>query len=825
MADLSATKTGPATVNAGASISYTVVVSNAGPSAADGASFSDTVPAGITGVNASCGSATGGAACGSVSTMGNSVTSTITTLPSGGSVTFTITGTAPASGSLSNTATVAVPSGTTDSNTNNNSSTASTTVSLIADLAITKDNGQATYTPTFPTTYTIIVTNNGPSNASGFEISDAVPAALTGLTINCTATGSASCGSNASSGNNVSFTGASINAGGGNAITITVAGTVSGSTTGTLVNTANIVIPQNATFSDLTLGNNSATDSDGLRLQADLAITKTNNATSVVAGGTTTYTIVVTNNGPNAVTDASVLDTMPSGVTSATWTCIASTGSLCGAASGSGSFNTTVDLLSGGTATFTVVAQISPAATGLITNTATVYEPCGVLDPTQGNNTATDSDPLAGQINLSLDLSVNNPAPEPGQTITYTLTLRNGGPSTATGVLVGDPLPPSLQFVSTNGNYNPQTGIWNVGTIPVGGTVTLTITVLVHDTSAVNRAEVISADQTDVNSTPDNQADEEDDIDQIRFTTPKGPGSPYPGAGAMSDTKAGSILFFNYYTSNAANPNLENTRINITNSHPRMNTIVHLFFVDGATCSVADNYLCLTPNQTASFTAADIDPGVAGYLVAIAVDEFGCPINANCLIGDAYVKTAAGVMGNLAAEAVAALRARPTECDADTSATTIVFDGVSYNRIPRALAIDSIPSREDGNRTFLVLNRIGGNLATGAATIGSLFGLLFNDTESAFSFNISASTCQLRQELSSSFPRTTPRFDQVIGGGRTGWMRIWKMDDGGILGSVMNVNANTAANSSAYAGAHNLHHLTSSTSVSLSIPVFPASCR
>jgi len=41
---------------------------------------------------------------------------------------------------------------------------------------------------------------------------------------------------------------------------------------------------------------------------------------------------------------------------------------------------------------------------------------------------------------------------------------------------------------------------------------------------------------------------------------------------------------------------------------------VHLFFVDGATCSIADSLVCLTPNQTASFLASDIDPGTTGYI-------------------------------------------------------------------------------------------------------------------------------------------------------------------------------------------------------------------
>src|SRR5207248_1530196 len=120
-------------------ITYTLTIANAGPSAANGATFSDNVPAAITGVGASCGSASGGAVCpGSITIAGNSVSATIATLPAGGSLVVTISGTAPASGSLSNTASVAAPAGTTDSNPANNSSTVNTTVNPIADLSLVK---------------------------------------------------------------------------------------------------------------------------------------------------------------------------------------------------------------------------------------------------------------------------------------------------------------------------------------------------------------------------------------------------------------------------------------------------------------------------------------------------------------------------------------------------------------------------------------------------------------------------------------------------------------------------------------------------------------
>jgi hypothetical protein len=100
---------------------------------------------------------------------------------------------------------------------------------------------------------------------------------------------------------------------------------------------------------------------------------------------------------------------------------------------------------------------------------------------------------------------------------------------------------------------------------------------------------------------------------------PVGPGTPI--------TSGCSTLIFPVYTSSATDPNLSNTLISITNTDVNRSVALHLFIVDGATCSVADNYLCLTKSQTASFTMADLDPGTTGYLMVVAVNpRTGCPI-------------------------------------------------------------------------------------------------------------------------------------------------------------------------------------------------------
>lgn len=303
-----------------------------------------------------------------------------------------------------------------------------------------------------------------------------------------------------------------------------------------------------------------------------------------------------------------------------------------------------------------------------------------------------------------------------------------------------------------------------------------------------------------------------------------GPGAAFPAQAESSDQKPGSVLIFPIYSSMTANLSRENARINITNTDTTRRVAVHLFFIEDDSSSIADAFVCLTPNQTASFLASDFDPDVAGYLIAVAVDEKGCPINFNHLIGDEYVKLSTGHAANLAAEAFAALTGAPPICDGSTTTVDLNFDGISYNAAPRALVADNIPSVVDGNSTLLVIDRIGGNLATGLSTIGQIFGIAYDDMEHAFSFEFTTSRRQFRSIITSAFPRTAPRISNVIPSGRTGWMKFWRSSDGAIIGAMINFNPNATANASAFNQGHNLHQLTLTTEASFSMPVIPPGC-
>src|SRR6266550_2093186 len=377
----------------GGSATDTGVATSALPSAVTAATVTDTAPANLTLGAWTC-AASAGSSC-PASGSGNIAASV--NLLNGGTATFTVNATVAggASGTIANTATIAVPVGVTDPNSVNNSATDTDTIALVADLAISKTDGVASVSAGGSTVYTIVASNSGPSAVTAATVTDTAPANLTLGAWTCVASAGSSCP--ASGSGNIA---ASVNLLNGGTATFTVNATVAGGASGTIANTATIAVPVGVT--DPNPVNNSATDTDTIALVADLAISKTDGVASVSAGGSTVYTIVASNSGPSAVTAATVTDTAPANLTLGAWTCVASAGSSC-PASGSGNIAASVNLLNGGTATFTVNATVAGGASGTIANTATIAVPVGVTDPNPVNNSATDTDTIA----LVADLAIS----------------------------------------------------------------------------------------------------------------------------------------------------------------------------------------------------------------------------------------------------------------------------------------------------------------------------------------------------------------------------------------------------------------------------------
>ena len=345
------------------------------------------------------------------------------------------------------------------------------------------------------------------------------------------------------------------------------------------------------------------------------------------------------------------------------------------------------------------------------------------------------------------------------------------------------------------------------GIVPGSGSVTIQFQVQIGALATIGTQYCVTVTQGGVAGT------------QVCFTvngklaTPPGPGTIPLAAGLPNQQRAGSVLIYNLYTS-GVNPSNNDTRLTLTNINPTERANVHLFFVDGSSCAVADLFVTLTQNQTLSLQASDFDPGVTGYIVAVATDENGCPTRQNDLLGGAFVKFDTGHRANLPAVSVAAVGI--PACNPNSPTATLAFDGTSYNELPRALALDSLDSRATGNSTMLVLNRIGGDLSTGASSLGTMAGLLFDDLEASQSFTLTGGACQVRGVLGNNYPRTAPRYDVVIPAGRTGWMKLWSVSDAAMTGAL--INSSTIG----FSGGHNLHALTTTSTATLTIPVFPA---
>ncbi len=436
-ANLGITKTNGATsVSAGSNTIYTIVASNAGPSAAPGSTVADTFPAACTSVNWTCSGAGGGtctaAGAGNINQSVN--------LPVGGSVTFLATCAinVAAVGTLSNTATVAVAAGITDPTPGNNSATdgPDTIVNNQADVSITKTDGQTSDIPGTSISYTIVASNAGPGAAASVTVADTFPATLAGVTWTCVGAGGGTCVANGSG--NINSV-ANLPAGG--SVTYSVNATIAASATGTLSNTTTATVGGGVV--DPVPGNNSATDTTTLTAQSDLSITLADSPDPVVAGTNLTYLATLTNNGPSDAQGASISLPLPAGTTLVSAS--ASAGGVCAGTT------TVTCTFAGATApganrTATIVAAVSSAQTAGLSATATAAS--STTDPTPGNNTAT----AATVVEVRADLSVTlTDAPDPvtaGTQLTYTAVVSNAGPSDATGVVLTLPTPANTSFVS-----------------------------------------------------------------------------------------------------------------------------------------------------------------------------------------------------------------------------------------------------------------------------------------------------------------------------------------------------------------------------------------
>ncbi|WP_257385976.1 beta strand repeat-containing protein [Tahibacter caeni] len=560
---------------------------------------------------------------------------------------------------------------------------------LSADASITKTDGVTTATPGGSVTYTITASNAGPDPATGATVADTFPASET-CTWTCVGAGGGTC--TASGAGNINDTTVNLPAGG--SVTYTASCTIAASATGTLSNTATVSLP----FTDSDPANNSATDTDTLTPQADLAVTKTDGVTTATPGGSVTYTITASNAGSSDAPGSTVADTFPASLT-CTWTCVGAGGGTC-TASGSGNISDTVNLPAGGSTTYTATCAVSASATGTLSNTATVAAPAGVTDPTPGNNSATDSDTLAASADLSITKTDGVTSATPGGSVTYTITASNAGPSNAAGSTVADTFPASLTCtwtcVGAGGGTCTASGSGNIAdtvNLPAGGSTTYTASCAVSAsaTGTLSNTATVAAPAGVTDPTPGNNS--ATDTDTLAASADL---SITKTDGVTSATPGGSVTY-TITASNAGPSGAAGTTV--TDTFPALETCTWTCVgAGGGTCTASGSgNIAGTVNLPAG--------GSVTYTASCTIS----PSATGSLTNTATVAAAAGVIdpnpGNNSATDVDALGASAdlsiTKTDGVTSATpggsvtyTITAANAGPSNAVGATVADTFPATE-----------------------------------------------------------------------------------------------------------------------------------
>lgn len=480
-ADLAVVKTvNNSTQTVGQNVVFTILASNLGPSNATGVVMNDLLPAGLDYVShtASAGTYNAGTGVWSIGSLAN-----------GASRTLTITATVTSAGLPQVTNTATITGNEYDPRLTNNTSVVPVTPQL-SDLQVVKtvDNGAQQVGGTV--IFTIVARNNGPTANTGVIVNDALPAGLNYVS-HTTTTGTYTPGSGAWTIGNFSVN---------QQETLTITATVTGAAIPSVVNTATI---GGAVF-DPNLSNNTSSISVSPNQAVDLGIVKTANNTTPLLGANITFTLVVTNYGPQNGTGVVAQDLLPAGLiyvghSTATGTYTPGTGIWA-----------IGNLANGASATLTITATVTQPAVPSVTNVGIVSG--DQADPNLTNNT----DPETITPNVVTDLrivkTVDNSSPVVGNNVTFTVVVHNDGPSDATGVLAYDLLPPGLVYLSHTtsvGIYIPITGLWTIGNIPSGGSRTLTLTAATTLTAGANVTNVATVDGIENDPNPLNNVDPE----------------------------------------------------------------------------------------------------------------------------------------------------------------------------------------------------------------------------------------------------------------------------------------------------------------------------
>jgi uncharacterized repeat protein (TIGR01451 family) len=445
--DLSIVKTvAPATVLPGQRITYTLEVTNAGPSNATGVTVEDSWAfSGLIDVTATPSQGT----CPTVTT--SSVLCEIGNLTAGGTATVEISATVDFDDSSGLLNTASVEGDQADPRPDNNESSATFDAAAASDIEVVKTAG------TDPIageafSYTIEVTNNGPSDADGVVFNDQIPELFTPTEASYPS--DIECGPPPVAGGTLSCS-LSVPLPVGSTVSLPLTGTLSPASAGVPVTNT---VTAYSSEADSNPDNNSSSVTVIPLPFADIAMSKTASADSVEAGQTVTWTFIVQNFGPLDADPVILEDELPAGL------------AIVSLPDGCGVEETTLTCNLGAlgldeSRTLALTVRPGPAFAGeTITNSASVSSPRP--DPNQANQSDTSSfEVTSGKTRLKLDQKVNRKKARSGGKFAFGITVSNTSDTSAYDSVVCQRLPRALKIVRAPGaKIGPgRKACWTIG--------------------------------------------------------------------------------------------------------------------------------------------------------------------------------------------------------------------------------------------------------------------------------------------------------------------------------------------------------------------------
>ena len=392
----------------------------------------------------------------------------IETLESGKSVSISIVTLVNKTGKIANDASVSGKEY--DWNLSNNYDNKSIAVDVCADLAIEKLVNDTTPKFNSLVEWTLRVTNNGPDTATGVVVCDILPEGL--ISIDKSFNGTWNVGKLL---NNQTKE-------------LTIICLVN--KTGKLVNIADIA----GNEYDCNLTNNIVNKSIEVASSADLFVKKYVNNTSPDFGEIIKWSVVVLNNGPDIATNVQVNDLLDDGLI------------FVKSSSTKGNYDVksgiwTIDSLAPETdETLNIYCKVNKI--GKILNFVSVNST--QYDWNESNNHDNESVNAVKIADLSVIKLINNSNPNYNDLIKWTIIVSNNGPNMATGVIVNDLLPKSVEYISSylsKGFYNPVNGIWDVGNLNAGEKLQLNIVSKIVKTGDITNVVNVKGNEKDSNLT------------------------------------------------------------------------------------------------------------------------------------------------------------------------------------------------------------------------------------------------------------------------------------------------------------------------------------